>query len=181
MTLTDLSPPAEDEFAPFYRGYVSLVAGTDAHDRLREQPALLRRMVEGLSDEDGLRRYAPDKWSVKEVVGHLCDAERIFSYRLLRVGRGDATPLAGFDEVAYVIAASFDEKPVLALVEELEILRAATLRLVEGLGPDAWTRRGVANQAPISARALVYIIVGHFQHHLEILRDRYRLGPGSPT
>jgi hypothetical protein len=118
-------------------------------------------------------RYAPGKWSVREVIGHLCDAERIFAYRLLRIARGDGTPLAGFDENAYVPAGSFESRELNALIKEWMATRDSTIALVRGLPADAWTRRGTANGTNVSAAALAYIILGHVEHHLGILRDRY--------
>jgi hypothetical protein len=106
----------------------------------------------------------------------MCDVERIFSYRALRVGRGDATPLAGFDENAYVPAAASDRRPVAELLDEFEAVRAATLALFRGMPDDAWERGGVANGVPVSLRALLYVTAGHARHHLELLRVRYRLG-----
>lgn len=175
MLIPALAPPGEDEFAPFYRGYVSLVADVDPVERLREQPRILRNLLGSLTEEDARRRYAPGKWSVKQVVGHLCDAERIFSYRLLRIARGDSTPLSGFDEAMYAAAGEFDRRSLSSLLDEMEVLRTATLRLIEGLPAEAWARTGVANDSRIGTRALVYIIAGHVQHHLGILRDRYGL------
>lgn len=106
----------------------------------------------------------------------MTDVERIFAYRALRVGRGDATPLAGFDENAYVPAAASDRRPMAELLDELEAVRAATLALFRGMPDEAWERRGVANGVPVSVRALLYITAGHTRHHLELLRERYRLG-----
>jgi hypothetical protein len=110
---------------------------------------------------------------VREVVGHLCDAERIFAYRLLRIARGDETPLAGFDENTYVPAGSFESRELNALIKEWMATRDSTIALVRGLPADAWTRRGTANGKNVSAAALAYIILGHVEHHLGILRDRY--------
>jgi uncharacterized damage-inducible protein DinB len=118
-------------------------------------------------------RYAPGKWSVREVLGHLCDAERIFAYRLLRIARGDKTPLEGFDENVYVPAGAFDNRTLADLREEWTATREATVALVRGLPADAWTRRGSANGTSVTAAALAYIILGHVEHHLGVLRDRY--------
>lgn len=171
-----VAPPASDEYAPFYAGYVAAVRDEDVHYVLAAQPAELRGMCCDLSEQEALARYAPGKWSVKEVVGHLADTERIFAYRALRVGRGDATPLAGFDENAYVPAAASDLRPMGELLDEFDAVRAATLALFRGMPDQAWERRGLANGVPVSTRALLYVVAGHARHHLEILRERYGLG-----
>ena len=176
MTRSFVTPPAADEYAPFYAGYVASVRDEDVLYVLASQPEELRGLCGGLADGEALARYAPGKWSVEEVVGHMCDVERIFSYRALRVGRGDATPLAGFDENAYVPAAASDRRSMAELLDEFEAVRAATLALFRGMPDDAWERRGVANGVPVSLRALLYVTAGHARHHLELLRERYRLG-----
>ena len=121
-------------------------------------------------------RYAPDKWSIREVVGHVCDAERIFAYRALRFARGDETPLAAFEEKAYVPAARFDTRTLAELVAELRDVRRATLSLLRNLDAAAWDRWGTASGHRVSVRALAYVIAGHERHHLAILRERYGVG-----
>lgn len=180
--MSEPAPPAPDEFDPFYAGYVARVARVAApFDELIAQRARLLNVLSPLSDEQALRRYAPDKWSIKEIVGHLADAERIFSYRLLRIGRGDVTPLPGFEENDYVPAAACDLRPFGALLDEWSTVRDATVSLVTGMPRDAWTRRGTVNNAGISARALLYIILGHVEHHRNVLAERYgvRLKPDT--
>jgi hypothetical protein len=172
--LTALAPPPPEEYAPFYAGYVNRIGqGEDILAALQEQlqstPALLR----GVDEDRGSFRYAPGKWSIKEVIGHLADTERIMSVRALRIGRGDATPLSGFDEDAYVPAMEADARALEDLVSEWSDVRRATLALFRGLPPAAWARRGVANGTPVSVRALAYIVAGHERHHLETLRNRY--------
>ena len=170
-----LPRPAADESAPFYHGYIEKVPGEQIGEYLAAQPGEVERLLASLDDPAARFRYAPDKWSVKEVLGHLCDVERIFSYRLLRIGRADTTALPGFDENAFVSPAEFDARPVAELVREFQTIRASTLTLVEGLPSAAWERRGQASGKSISMRALAYIMVGHVTHHLGVLRDRYRL------
>lgn len=176
MTRFQVPAPAADEYAPFYAGYVASIRDEDVLYVLALQPAELRRMCADLSDQEALARYAPGKWSVKEVVGHLVDAERVFSYRALRIGRGDATPLAGFDENAYVAAAGSEGRPMADLLGEFAAVRAATLALFRGMPDAAWERRGVANGLPVSTRALAHIAAGHVRHHVNLLRERYGLG-----
>jgi hypothetical protein len=175
-----IPPPGDDEYAPYARAYVHAAREVpDVRELLRRQPGLLRAAVEHLGEQEAQRGYEPGKWSVKEVIGHLSDSERVFTYRLLRIARGDETPLAGFEQDDYVRGGSFDGRRLAALLAEFEAVRAASVTLVEGLEPAALERRGVANGAPVTARALVHIIGGHVQHHLRILRDRYGLGGAS--
>jgi hypothetical protein len=175
MTLA-LPRPGPEEYADAFAGYVSRAPElTDAVPQLDSQGAALAALFRPVTEEQANLRYAPGKWSVKEVLGHLSDTERILSYRMLRIGRGDGTPLAGFDENAYVPAARFDRRPLEDLVYEWAAVRSATVALVRGMPPDAWPRRGVSNGKAISARALLYIIAGHVEHHRIVLDERYRL------
>lgn len=173
MSRERIAPPEPDEYASFYSGYVAFAQKHDPVQLLDSQRDTLRAICSGLTEEQALARYAPGKWSIKQVLGHLTDTERTFSYRLFRISRGDATPLAGFDQNMYVDAARSDERPLAELLEEFLSARTATLRLVEGLSDEEISRRGVANEAPVSARALIFIAPGHVAHHLAILRDAY--------
>jgi hypothetical protein len=170
-----LTPPASQEFAPFYGRYISTVLGADLRPVLAGQPEILRVACAGLSEAGALHRYAEGKWSVKEVVGHIGDAERVFSYRALRIARGDVTPLAAFDENAYVAAAAFDRRPLGDLVDDFETVRRQTLSLLAGLDAEAWERTGTASGHTISVRALFHICAGHARHHLRLLGSRYDL------
>lgn len=167
--------PAPDEFGSFYAGYVALAEGRDLPADLQFQLDEVLEVLRPLPAEKGRFRYAEGKWSVQEVVGHLCDAERVFAYRLLRIGRGDATPLPGFDEDAFVAAAHFDARTLKDLMMEFAALRRATVLLAEGLPDTAWANRGTASGKVISARALAHILYGHAAHHLAVLRERYGL------
>jgi len=172
--------PEAGEFDEFYRSYVDLApTGVDPRDILRQQLILFPGLMITVSEADAQHRYAEGKWSIKEVVGHLCDTERIFSYRLLRVVRGDRTPLSGFNENEYVPAGRFDSRRLGDLVSEWEAARQSTLALVESLDPDVLSNSTVANDVAVSARAIVFIVAGHTQHHVEILRMRYGVGGGS--
>jgi hypothetical protein len=145
MSQLTLPRPTPDESAPFYHNYISQVPDERIGRHLVDQLGELERLVGGLDDVGARSRYAPGKWSVKEVLGHLADSERIFAYRILRIGRGDATPLPGFDENDYVPAGDFDGRPLSAIVGELHAVRLATIALLDGLPPEAWTRRGQAS------------------------------------
>ncbi|HEY5939619.1 MAG TPA: DinB family protein [Gemmatimonadales bacterium] len=181
MTPVSIPRPAADEAAPYYQRYIARVSGENIGEQLVDQLAEVERLLGPLDDTAALARYAPGKWSVKEILGHLADVERIFSYRLLRISRGDVTPLPGFDENAYVPIAEFDKRLLRDLAAEFRAVRLSTIALLNGLPSDSWSRRGSASGNPVSARALAYIIVGHVSHHLGVLRDRYGLGSGAAT
>jgi len=168
--------PAAGEFIPYYGEYIGLVPAGNLAAILAAQQAATQRLLSALDDARALHRYAPGKWSVKEVIGHLADAERVFAYRALRFARADATPLAGFDESTYVPAGGFDRRPLRSMLDEFAAVRGSTQALFTGLDEAAWLRQGTANGAAISVRALGWIIAGHELHHLAILRERYGVG-----
>ena len=170
---TVLPRPAAGEYAPYYEKYIALVPDGDLVSLLAEQMGDTLALLESVSAERSLHRYAPDKWSIRDLVQHVADSERIFAYRALRIARGDASPLAGFDENRYAAAARADERDWLALIAELEAVRTATVALFRGLGAEALARRGSANNVEVTARALAWIIAGHERHHVGILRERY--------
>ncbi len=176
MTTRTVGRPEPDEIPSHYAGYIQRVPELDPVVVLAAQIEETAALLHSLSETDAMHRYAQGKWSVKEVVGHLADVERIMAYRALRIARGDTTPLPGFDENAYVPVAQFDARSVADLVGELRTVRAATLALLRTFDPDAWRRRGTASGKPVSVRALAYMIPGHERHHLEILRTRYGVG-----
>lgn len=165
--------PAAGEFIPYYGTYIGLVPAGNLADILEAQRDATRRLLAPVNDKRALHRYAPEKWSIKEVIGHLADAERVFAYRALRFARADANPLAGFDEKTYVPVADFDRRPLSAIREEFAAVRAATHALFTSLDEEAWLRQGTANSASVSVRALGCIIAGHELHHMAILRERY--------
>ena len=172
-TLVRTVRPEESEYYSYYRRYISLVPHGDVVHQLETQLAETRSLLAPLSAEQAAYRYAPDKWSVREVVGHISDTERVFTYRAMRFARNDATPLPGFDENAFVANASFDERSLESLVDELIAVRGATIAFFRGLSSDEWGRQGVANDKAMSVRALAWTIAGHELHHREILRTRY--------
>jgi uncharacterized damage-inducible protein DinB len=166
-----MSGPDASEYAPYYGRYISLVPSRDVLEVLAAQPPQTRSVVSKL---DGDYRYAPDKWSVKEIVGHLIDTERIFGYRALRIARNDPKPMEGFEQDDYVRSGNFGACKLRDLIDEFECVRHATLFLLRKLDPQAWLRRGVANESQISVRALAYIIAGHELHHRGVLEAKYR-------
>jgi uncharacterized damage-inducible protein DinB len=168
-----LERPVAGEYQPYYEKYVSRVPDGDFVEILARQADETLAMLRELPDNAADKAYAEGKWSVKEVVGHVCDSERIFGYRLLRIGRGDQTPMEGFDENSYAPAGEFNGRTLASLLEEFAAVRAATITLVAGMPTEGWSRIGTANNAPVSARAIAYIIAGHELHHREILMTRY--------
>lgn len=168
--------PAGSEFAPFYAGYIAAVPDGDLVERLRIEGAASAALLRGLDRRAAGHRYAPGKWSVLELFGHVADSERVFGYRALRFGRGDATPLPGFDENLFAAEAGHDARTPEDLAAELEAVRAATIALFASLAPAAWERRGEANGHPVSVRALGWMTAGHELHHRRILRERYGIG-----
>lgn len=167
-----IAQPHPSEFNAFYAGYVGKVPASGPLAMLKDQIAVFETLA-ALPDSEGNHRYADGKWSVKEVLGHMADAERVFTYRLVRIARGDKTPLAGFDENAWAAAAPHSTRTIAAVVNELVAIRRATVALVESLDDPAVGNTGVANNHPISARAICWIIPGHAQHHLDVLREWY--------
>ena len=165
--------PQSDEYAPYYETYVSLIPGDDIVGVLETQRVQMAQLLAARSEREGNFRYAPDKWSVKEVIGHICDAERIFAYRLLRVARGDQTPLVSFEQNDYIAPGAFGDRTLADLAAEFAAVRAATMALVQSLKAEAWVRIGSASEKTVSARALAYIIAGHEVHHRKILDEKY--------
>src|ERR1700730_11696614 len=169
--------PQPGEYAPYYERYISLVVprtqGEDILDTLDQQRRQMMLLLSGRDDEDGDFRYAPGKWSAKEVLGHVCDTERVFAYRALRFSRADATPVEGFEQDDYVRNGPFAQRPLADLVEDFIAVRRATLSLLRNIDEAAWSRRGIANKNEVSVRALAYIIAGHELHHRRILEEKY--------
>jgi hypothetical protein len=164
--------PGPDEYADFYAGYVSTLPPGDILEILELQKGQLRHLANVAAERETFR-YAPGKWSLREIVGHLIDAERVFSYRALCFSRGDETPLPGFDENFYVANAGFDSRTLQSLLEELTLLRSANVLLFRSLTPEKLARAGVANSKPVTVRALAFILAGHLEHHFGVLRERY--------
>ena len=171
--------PDPTEYQPYYGKYVTLVPDGDILHVLDTQIEETAGILNSIPESRGGFRYAPDKWSVKELVGHLIDTERIFAYRALRFARNDKTPLPGYEQDDYVSNASFDSCTLTDLASELKSVREATVFLFKHLDPNAWTRSGLANNGEASVRALAHIIAGHELHHREILRSKYLSAMGA--
>jgi uncharacterized damage-inducible protein DinB len=168
--------PDASEHLPYYSKYVDRVPDGDLLQTLRDQLDETLALVRGLDESQGGHAYAPGKWSIRGVLNHVIDAERIFAYRALRIARGDGTPLESFDENAYAETANADARTLADLAEELEHVRRGNLLFFRSLDDEALARRGTASDAEVSVRALAWIIAGHERHHVALLRERYLPG-----
>lgn len=177
MTAAAVEPratrPSPDEYAPYYGTYIRKVVDGDIVRTLKTQIAETVTYLRGIPESRERHRYAPDKWSVREVVGHVSDAERVFAYRALRFARGDTTALPGFDENEFVKGARLDDRTLPSIVAEFVAVRSATVALFDGLFPEEWARLGTASGKQMSVRGLAWVIAGHELHHLEVLKTRY--------
>lgn len=172
--MSNLTIPAPDEYAPFYEDYVQRAAQRDdVYTALSDQIAELHAALDSLSDLQACFKPGPQEWSVKEVIGHLNDVERVFSYRLLRISRKDLTPLPGFEQEDFVRAAGFDRYSLTDLVKEFEFLRRANTIAICHMTEEAIDSRGTASGYTVSTRALIYMMIGHVDHHLASLREKY--------
>jgi len=166
--------PLRGEYGEHAEPDIARVEGDDAVDALLRQGCEFESLLATL-DESRIKglRYAPGKWTVKEVIGHMLDDERIFAYRLLCIARGDAKPLESFDENLYVAGANFEERSLASFIEEYRLIRASTIALLRSLTEEAWLRRGTVTNYTASVRGLAWHIAGHELHHIEILKTRY--------
>jgi hypothetical protein len=170
---TPLERPSPSDFVPYFRQYIDKVPAGDVLAILESQIEETVAALGALSEEKALHRYAPGKWSVKEIVGHLADSERIFAYRALRFARGDATALPGFEQDDYVAPSGADQRSLADLLGEFAAVRRASLCLFRGFDGAAWARRGVASGNEFAVRAFPFIVAGHERHHLAVIRQRY--------
>jgi hypothetical protein len=178
MSSSAATQPQTNEYAPYYQKYIALVPAGDVVATLSRQLEDTLSLLRGLTEAQGNLRYAPGKWSIKELVGHIMDGERVFAHRAFRFARNDQTPLPGFEQDDYVREGNFDNRRLSDLADEFEQVRRATLFLFRSLDDEAWLRRGAANETEVSVRAIAYIIAGHETHHMQIVRERY-LGSSS--
>ncbi|NQX65070.1 DinB family protein [Paenibacillus alba] len=168
-----LQRPDQEEYNSYFETYISQVPEGDYHSFLQNQLDTIIALFAEMSEEKALLRYAPDKWSLKELLIHITDTERIMSYRMLRIARGDTTSLPGFDQDIFIANTNFDVLSIRDLLQDFQAVRQATFTLLTTIAESAWERRGVSSDHPISARALAYIIAGHAQHHLNVVHTRY--------
>lgn len=165
--------PSEDEYPPGIAAYLEAADGDDLFALFDSQLAAINARLERIDEEKSRFRYAEGKWSVRELLVHICDSERVFSYRAMRIARGDETPLPGYDEKLYAAASGADRRGIGHILLELRAIRASTIALFESLDAESLDRRGVANTRVISVRAIGWMTAGHFAHHLNILAERY--------
>jgi hypothetical protein len=168
-----LQRPEKEEYPSYYEDYIKLVPNGDMVSILQENLSNTVTLFQSISESNGDFQYAPGKWSIKEVLGHMTDTERIMSARLLRFGRGDNTPLPGFNENIYVNGANFNQRTIKSLLEEFTVTRNATITLIKNMPEEAWMRKGLANNFENTTRSVAYMIAGHEMHHCKIIRERY--------
>ncbi|CEG26548.1 DinB family protein [Bacillus sp. B-jedd] len=173
--------PNVGEYAPYYEPYIDLVPDGDIVELLERQAEETKILLKGLSESQALFKYGEMKWSVKEVLGHMADTERIMAYRLLVIARGDAVQLPGFNENDYVREAGFDKLELVDLLANFVAVRLGTIQLLKSLRSDAWLREGIANDQKVTVRGIAAIIAGHELHHRKILMERYLGSNGFPT
>lgn len=165
--------PKASEYSPYYATYINLVSDGNIIHILERQIQETNHLLKEISDNKGLFRYAPSKWSIKEVIGHIADTERIMAYRLLSIARGEKAELPGYNDEMYVLKAAFDKQSMQDLLENFIVVRQSTVHLFKSLDKDIWLQRGNANKSEVTVRALAYIIAGHELHHLHIIKERY--------
>ncbi len=168
-----MNRPEKTEYAEYYETYVSLVPEAEILSSLENQIAEIENFFTRVSEEKASFGYAEGKWTIKELVGHLSDGEKIFGYRALRVARADKTPMEGFEQDGYIENSNFNNIKLSDLIDEFLYLRKANLIFFQNLSDEAWKRTGTASNAEVSVCALAYIMVGHVRHHLNILKTRY--------
>jgi hypothetical protein len=168
--------PAITEYPEHYRNYVNLVPEGDIVEIIESQLNDTKKLLADITKEQADFRYAEGKWNVLEVVGHVMDTERIMNYRILRMARGDQTPLAGYDDEKYVEESFYSTRTIADLLSEWTVVRAATVALLKGLPKGAWTKTGFANNGEFTVNSIAYIIAGHERHHVGLLKSRYMLG-----
>jgi hypothetical protein len=174
-----MNRPLESEYAPYYQGYVAHVTEDEILPVLRSQLDALDVLLNRVAPEHETFRYADGKWSIREVIGHLIDAERVFGYRTFSIARGEQRNLPGFDENEYMLTAPYDRIDLEDLLSELRLVRLSNIAMLRNLDDEAWLRTGTANDSPVSVRALAYIMAGHVRHHMGVLSQRYLIAPAS--
>ena len=168
-----MTKPEKAEYDAYYERYVSLVDDEGVLETLAAQPDELHELFNGVPEEKGLYAYDEGKWTIKELIGHLNDGERMFAYRILRISRGDETPIEGFEQDGYIENAPSNSRTIADLLDEFRLLRTANMFMLNHLNDEAWLRMGTASGLPVSVRALAYIMAGHITHHIHILKERY--------
>ena len=168
-----MTRPEPNECAPYYHTYISQVPEGDIIEILEKQLEETVNLLSGISEEKALFRYAPNKWSVKEIIGHVIDAERVFAYRALNIARNDKSDLPGMEQDDYVKFAQFDDLPLQDLLEEFRHVRQSNIFLFKSFDEEMQMRKGIASGCEFTVRTFPYIIAGHERHHQKVLRERY--------
>jgi hypothetical protein len=165
--------PNPSEYDPFYAGYISCVENPDVVSLLGKQQTEVHSLLGELSEEQANHRYAPDKWSLKQIVGHIIDTERLFDYRALCIARGETQELPGFEQDQYVATGRFDSRSFGSLLDEYDAVRSSSIHLFQNFDPSIWSNQGIANQVSFTVRALAFIVAGHEAHHLRVIKSKY--------
>jgi hypothetical protein len=168
-----MNRPTPTEYAPYYEGYISQVSESDIMPVLRSQMDELDVLLGRVEPAQETYRYAEGKWSIREIVGHLIDGERVFGYRVFCIARGEQQNLPGFDQNDYMLTAPYDRIELEDLLSELRLIRLGNIAMLRTLDEEAWSRAGNANGNQVTVRALVFIMAGHVRHHMNVLRERY--------
>jgi len=168
--------PTPNEYPSYYNRYISLVPDDDILICLDRQKQEMSEFLNGIGEEAANYRYTPEKWSIKEVVGHIIDVERIFIYRALRFARNDKTPLPEFDQDDYVIQAEFDKRTLIDLADEFRMVRESSYSLFTSFDPDVFAREGTASGFKFTVRAVPFIVAGHELHHRQVIKTKYMRG-----
>jgi hypothetical protein len=168
-----ISKPSPSDLSEYYQSYLSYVPEDDILKALKEQKTVIENLVASIPAAKETFRYAEGKWMLKEIVGHLCDTERILTYRALRIARNDKTPMSGFDENSYVPNSNYKNRTLKNISEELLAIRTATILLFENMSEEMFDRRGVANETEVTVRGILFFIVAHARHHMTVIKERY--------
>lgn len=165
--------PQIGEYEPYYKRYIDMIPSDNIIEVLENQIKDIEELIKYINEEKSYYRYAENKWSIKEILGHLIDTERVMTYRALRISRKDSNPLAKFDQNLFIKESNFDSIPLKLIAEELLLIRKSTILMFKGMTESMMLNRGILNGHDITARALAYIIAGHTFHHLQVIKERY--------
>src|ERR1044071_6257281 len=176
-----MNRPTETEYAPYYQSYIDHVSESDILPVLRSQMDELDVLLERVEPQQETFLYAEGKWSIREIVGHLIDGERVFGYRGFCIARGEKQNLPGFDQNDYMLTAPYKQIELEDLLSELRLVRLSNIAMFRSLDEEAWSRAGMANNNEVTVRALAFIMGGHLRHHMNVLRERYLLNEHSAT
>ena len=171
-----MNRPIESEYASFYQGYIDQVSENEILPVLRSQMDDLDVLLDKVTPEKETYAYAEGKWSIRELIGHLIDGERVFGYRAFCIGRGEKQNLPGFDQDDYMLTAPYNQIDLEDLLSELRLIRLGNMAMFRTFDEESWSRVGNANGSPVTARALAFVMAGHVRHHMNVLRERYLSG-----